>query len=263
MPPSGRRAGPDAADSLLPDPPAHPQPSARLRTEEGQRSGAEPLAGNGGRSPAVLLPLRFPRSGPRPPRQSGAPADAFRANERSPPACVGRRSMDGDARSMMSPAWTRSGSRPKIMVARFVTPDRDLPRRPFVSSEVRSDVRDRRLEWPPVRRVPTCSEPYDPPWIRGMGGWSRCASVIGRWRASNDRGPWYRSTDAPSRLACDGGASPASRTAIGWCEPSLESGRLHSPPDRTMVPSPPRWRRSPGGGSTSRQWPKSALGVPG
>jgi hypothetical protein len=59
------------------------------------------------------------------------------------------------------------------MVARFVTPDRDLRLRPFVSFEVRSGVRGRRLEWPPVRRVPTCSEPYVPPCVGEMGGWSR------------------------------------------------------------------------------------------
>ena len=59
------------------------------------------------------------------------------------------------------------------MVARFVTPDRDLRLRPFVSFEVRSGVRGRRLEWPPVRRVPTCSEPYVPTCVGEMGGWSR------------------------------------------------------------------------------------------
>ena len=214
----------------------HPHGSAPRKANDRARSH---LQGTADGRPPFSYPSDFPAPDRVPHASPERPPMPFAQNERSPPACVGRRSMDGDARSMMSPAWTRSGSRPKIMVARFVTPDRDLPRRPFVSSEVRSDVRDRRLEWPPVRRVPTCSEPYDPPRIRGMGGWSRCASVIGRWRASNDRGPWYRSTDAPSRPACDGGASRASRTAIGWCEPSLESGRLHSPPARTMVPSRP------------------------
>ena len=40
-----------------------------------------------------------------------------------------------------------------LMVARLVTLDRDLRGEPFARSGVRSIVRGRRPEWPPVRRV--------------------------------------------------------------------------------------------------------------
>jgi hypothetical protein len=165
--PSSRVRALDAAIYLLPHPPVDQGPSARLRTEEGQDRVAEPLRGNGGGRPpfsSVTSPLRT--ASPTPVRSA---LRTFGPNERSPPACVGRRSMAGDIRAM-SPVGPRSGSRPKIMVARFVTPERDPLCRPFASSEVRSDVRDRRLEWPPVRRVPTCSEPYGAPCGSGMGG---------------------------------------------------------------------------------------------
>src|SRR5205809_6437954 len=91
------------------------------------------------------------------------------------------------------------------MVARFVTLDRDLPRRPFASSEVRSQIRDRRPEWPPVRRVPTCPEPYDPPFTTEMGGWSRYGTVEGRWRPRT-----VRRTSVP---VCKG---PATRVVGQW-----------------------------------------------
>jgi hypothetical protein len=56
--------------------------------------------------PAFPAPDRVPHA------LSGAARSQVRPeNERSPPACVGRRSMDVDARAM-SPVWTRSGSRP-------------------------------------------------------------------------------------------------------------------------------------------------------
>lgn len=108
---------------------------------------AEPCPGNGGGRPPFpfVLPLSPLRTA------SPTPVRSCPDNERSPPACVGRRSMDGD--SSDKSRRTRSGSRPKIMVARFVTSGRDLPCQPFVGSEVRSVARDRRLEWPPVRRV--------------------------------------------------------------------------------------------------------------
>ena len=62
-------------------------------------------------SPAVLLPLRLPRPGPRPPRWSGAPPEVFpETNDRPPRASGGDRWMA--MREQMSPVWTRSGSRP-------------------------------------------------------------------------------------------------------------------------------------------------------
>jgi len=71
------------------------------------------------RSPAVPPDFPAPNSVPhacseRPragERRPATPARESAPKERSPPACVGRRSMDGDARAM-SPVWTRSGSRP-------------------------------------------------------------------------------------------------------------------------------------------------------
>src|SRR5437870_3338774 len=91
------------------------------------------------------------------------------------------------------------------MVARFVTLDRDLPRRPFASSEVRSQVRGRRPEWPPVRRVPTCPEPYGSPFRTKMGGWSRSGAVEGRWRPRT-----VRRTSVP---VCNGHATDAAGRA--------------------------------------------------
>jgi hypothetical protein len=176
----------------------HPPGSAPRKANDRARSRCRERR----RSPAVLLPppnspLRT--ASPTPVRSARRHFSSRETNDRPPRASGGDRWMA--MRELMSPAWTRSGSRPKIMVARFVTPDRDLPRWPFASSEVRSGVRDRRLEWPPVRRVPTCSEPYDPPCTREMGGWSGCGRVEGRWCARNSRGPWYRSAKAPSRAA--------------------------------------------------------------
>ena len=45
-----------------------------------------------------------------------------------------------------------------LMVARFVTLDRYLRCEPFARSGVRSIVRGRRPEWPPVRRVSAYAE---------------------------------------------------------------------------------------------------------
>ena len=168
----------------------HPHGSVPRKANDRARSHFLGTAEVARRSPSVFpAPDRVPHACPERPE-----------NERSPPACVGRRSMDGDARTM-SPVWTRSGSRPKIMVARFVTPDRDLLRRPFVSFEVRSGVRDRRLEWPPVRRVPTCNEPYEPPCESGMGGWSRYGTVKGRWRPRTVRRTSVPRLQTPRRPA--------------------------------------------------------------
>jgi hypothetical protein len=121
---------------------------ARLRSEEANDR-VRSRSGNGGGRP----PFSLPNS----PLRTASPTLVRSAREtpgkRTIAPRVRREAIDGWRCSNDESRRTRSGSRPKIMVARFVTPDRGLPCRPFVSSEVRSDVRDRRLEWPPVRRV--------------------------------------------------------------------------------------------------------------
>jgi hypothetical protein len=156
---------------------------------------AEPCSRERRRSPAALCVLPSPRSGPRPPRLSGAPG------KRTIAPRVRREAIDGWRYSSDKSRRTRSGSRPKIMVARFVTPDRDLPRRPFVSSEVRSVIRDRRLEWPPVRRVlrDTNLTAHLAPkeWA---GGPVNARSMVGGVHAPF-AGPPYRVSDALQRRA--------------------------------------------------------------
>jgi hypothetical protein len=101
----------DAAVSLLLPHPARSHTSRGSRSEEGHRLDRGAAFRERRRSPAVLptSPLRtcVPHACPERPANAGTIPET----ERSPSACVGGRSMDGDARAI-SPVWTRSGSRP-------------------------------------------------------------------------------------------------------------------------------------------------------
>lgn len=97
------------------------------------------------------------------------------------------------------------------MVARLVTIERDLRRGPFARPGVRSTVRGRRPEWPPVRRVSAYVE--DAPWppSEAMAGMSRGARPkVGGVRAPA-AGRRYRVADSlrPARNRALIGGGPA------------------------------------------------------
>lgn len=150
------------------------------------------------RSPAVLL-SNSPSSGPSVPH-AGPGLPGIRSGpktiDRPPRASGGDRWIRIRA---ISPVGRVPARGRKIMVARFVTLVRDLPRRPFAGSEVRSLVRGRRPEWPPVRRVRRAQNTRPRPrgWVWAGGPGAAASKVDGV--LAPPRGPWYRSTQAPLR----------------------------------------------------------------
>ena len=112
--PANRARRVDAALYLLPPDPAGPHTWRGSVPRRDIDQVAEPFRERR-RSPAVLPTSPLRTASPTPVRSARVGVSACRQpsapKERSPPACVGRRSMDGDARAM-SPVWTRSGSRP-------------------------------------------------------------------------------------------------------------------------------------------------------